>query len=189
MKNLLLILCLTPFFILSQNNDKYQKDKIYGNWKAQPLIEYFEEEGMSGKVTIEITNIQFTSVGKYNTEGYMSYDFNWNDKEMTDFLGSRYDIKFMFSGTWNFDQGFLNSTFENVITAINDENEIQLINSDQLDDSGKARMELYKNLIEGSEWSDLKGTANSEEIITLNEDVMVTKDAGNTITTYTRINK
>ena len=187
MKNLLLIICLSPFFILSQNN--FKKEEIYGNWEANPLIESFEEEGISGKLTIDIEFIQFTGDGKYNTEGYMSYNFNWKDKEMTDFLGNRYDIKFVFSGTWNLVQGFLNTTFENIILSINDENEIQFMKSDQLDDKGKAKIEMYKALIEDSGWYDLKGQSNSEEIISLTKDIMVTRDNENTVTTYIRINE
>ena len=177
MKKLILILLFIPLISFSQ------EEKLYGKWNFQ-AVQNIDEGESSFKIVIDGT-MQFTSSGRYSFDGNVLYKFNWEEKEMGDLIGSIFELKFAFSGSWIIENGFLYSEYEQVDSTINDEDEIQFKNSDELDDYEKFRMSFYENVVK--EFTNLKGTFSKEEIIALTEDVMVTKDENNSVTAFIRI--
>jgi len=176
MKKLLFTLALLVSF-----NSFGQKEKIYGMWQSES-IETSTEDGIGVKVIFGGA-IQFMRGGRFNFEGNSLFIYKWNDEEIQNILGSTYDINLLITGTWSVEEGFLITTSEHINPTINDEAGIQFVSTSELDESEKARMNLYNSLID--ELRNLKGSVE-EKIITLTKDIMVTGN-DNTVSTYTKV--
>ena len=169
--------------VLISFNSFGQKEKIYGSWESQ-YSEVGEGDGFEFKATVEETT-QYLRGGRINAEGTMLFEYDWNDEETQNFVGSRFKISYFSSGSWSVEDNFLITTYENINPMIDDEYGIQFVNPDELDESEKVRMEMYMNLIDFLK--NMQGFSDEAEIITLKNDVMVLK-SDNTFVTYTKVN-
>jgi hypothetical protein len=179
----LLLLSIASLMLFSCSNMQTDVEKIYGKWESQYSISEQSDE-FDLRVSFEET-IQYLRGDKFNTEGTALFEYDWNDEEVQTLIGSRFKISYFGSGPWSVDQEFLIITLENINPMIDDEYGIEYINSDELDESEKLRMDLYTELIDYLK--NMQGISDEAEIITLKKDVMVLK-RDNDLHTYTKVN-
>ena len=179
----LILLSIAFLMLFSCSNMQTDVEKIYGKWESQ----YSDSEQSDGFVVkvFEESNIEYLRGDKINVEGTLLFEYDWNDEEVQTLLGSRFKISYFGYGSWSVDEEFLITTLENINPTIDDEYGIEYINSDELDESEKLRMDIYTELI-GS-LKNMQGISDEAEIITLKKDVMVLK-SDNDLVTYTKVN-